>query len=65
MKYLLMSHPEPTVKTFREKAREALQPLAEAGDLTSAYAVYMKMKADEEAESQPVRLGRHRPSRRR
>jgi hypothetical protein len=57
-----MSHPQPTVKTFREKAMEVTKPYAEVGDLTSAYAVYMKMKADEEAEGEPIRIGRHRPT---
>ena len=57
-KYVVMSHPEPTVKTFRERAQEVTQPLAEAGDLTSAYIRYKQMEAEEEDEGEPVRLGR-------
>jgi len=60
-KYILMSHPEPTVKTFRERAMEVTKPLAEAGDPTSAYIRYLQMKAEEEAEGEPCRIGRYRP----
>jgi hypothetical protein len=57
MKYLLMSHPEPAVKTMREKAREALQPLVEYEDLTSAYIRYLQMMEEqEEEEAKPIRL---------
>jgi hypothetical protein len=35
-KYLGLSHPEPTLKTAQQLAAEAVQPLAEHGDLTSA-----------------------------
>lgn len=64
-KYVLLSHPEPTIKTFRERALEVTKPLADAGDLTSAHIRYLQMKAEEEAADQPIRLGRYRPARRR
>jgi len=47
MKYVLMSHPEPTVKTFREKALEVTKPLAQMGDLTSAYIRFKQMEDNE------------------
>jgi hypothetical protein len=37
MKYVVMSHPEPTRKTLREPMQEITQPLAQGGDLTSAW----------------------------
>ncbi len=37
MKYILMSHPEPPVKTKEEIIAEHIKPLVEARDLTSAY----------------------------
>jgi hypothetical protein len=61
MKYVLMSHPEPTVKTFRERAMEVTKPLAEAGDLTSAYIRYRQLKAEEEGSGLPIRIGRYIP----
>ena len=36
-KYVVLSHPEPTLKSVRELIREHVLPLAEIGDLTSAY----------------------------
>jgi hypothetical protein len=36
MKYVIMSHPEASIKTLAQQAAEAVKPLAEAGDLTSA-----------------------------
>lgn len=56
-KYLIMSHPEPALKTRHELAAEAVKPLAETGDLTSAHIRYLQMTAV--SESQPVRLGRY------
>jgi hypothetical protein len=50
MKYLLMSHPEPTVKTSHQIAAEAAKPLAAQGDLTSAYIRYLQKKAELDGE---------------
>jgi hypothetical protein len=58
-KYLTMSHPEPTLKTQHELAIEVSKPLAEAGDLTSAYIRYLQITAV--AESKPIRIGRYIP----
>jgi hypothetical protein len=57
-KYILMSRPEPRVKTFRERTLEVTRPLAEQGDLISAYIRYLQMKAEEEDEGLPIRIGR-------
>ena len=62
-KYILMSHPEPTVKTFRERALEVTKPLAEEHDLSSAYIRYLQLKAEEEDEGKPIFIGRHRAGR--
>jgi hypothetical protein len=56
MKYVLMSHPEPTVKSAREKALEEVRPLIEAGDLTSAMIRYNQQLAV--SEEKPVWIGR-------
>jgi hypothetical protein len=56
-KYLTMSHPEPTLKTQHELAIEVSKPLAEAGDLTSAYIRYLQITAV--AQSKPIRTGRY------
>ena len=61
-KYVVMSHPEPATKSLRERAQEALKPLAEAGDLTSAYIRYKHMEAEEEDEGKPILLGRYVPA---
>src|SRR5205823_6570907 len=42
MKYVLMSQPEISVKTLEQKAAEAVKPLIEAGDLTSAVIRYQQ-----------------------
>lgn len=47
MKYVLMSHPEPTVKTVEQIAAEAVQPLAAQGDLTSALIRHQQMMQKE------------------
>jgi len=60
-KYTLLSHPEPTTKSMREIAQEALAPLAEAGDLTSAYIRYQQIAEEQEEASRPARLGKYRP----
>ena len=59
MKYVLMSHPEPT-KTARGKAAEALAQLAEARDLTSANIRYQQIMGEAECHSGEVRIGRYR-----
>jgi hypothetical protein len=58
MKYILMSHPEPAGKSRKQLAAEAVKPLAEAGDLTSAMVRYQQMTSV--PESQPIRIGRRR-----
>lgn len=60
MKYLVMSHPEPTVKLFRERAKEAVKDMAEQRDLTSCYIRYKQMEAEEQESYEPVRIGRYR-----
>jgi hypothetical protein len=61
-KYLIMSHPEPTLKSFRERAKEALKDIAEQGDLTSAYIRYKQLEDEEKRNTEPVRIGRYRPN---
>lgn len=63
LKYMCLALPDPAEKTFEQRVREAIRPLAEAGDLTSAYIRYMQMKAEEEYTGPPVRLGRYVPRR--
>lgn len=59
-KYFVMTHPEPTIKTQREVAAEAVAPLAQQGDLTSAAIRYQMMMSESEASSRPATLGRRR-----
>jgi hypothetical protein len=59
-KYGCMSHPEPTLKTAHELAAEAVKPLAEAGDLTSAAIRYAQMMAEAQGSNRPATLGRRR-----
>ena len=54
-KYLVMSHPDPPGKTSQESVAEAVKPLMEAGDMTSAYVRYQQMAA--RLERQPIRIG--------
>lgn len=59
-KYVLMARPEPREKTVQERAAEAVKPLAEQGDLTSALIRYTQIM--EEAEYRPtIFIGRYRP----
>jgi hypothetical protein len=58
MKYILMSHPEPAGKSKQQLAAEAVRPLAEMGDLTSAYVRYRQMT--DEPEERPIHIGRRR-----
>lgn len=60
MKYVLMSHPEPTLKSLKEKAYEAVKPLIDAGDLTSAMIRYDQQLGLGEAQKKPIRIGRRR-----
>lgn len=60
-KYLVMSHPDPPGKTPHELAAEAVKPLVEVGDLTSAMIRYLQMTAV--PERRPIRIGRYLPSR--
>lgn len=59
-KYIVMSHPEPAQKTAEQLAREAVKPLVEAGDLTSASIRYGQMMSESQRSSQPARIGRYR-----
>lgn len=59
-KYFVMSHPEPTLKTAQQLATEAVKPLAEAGDLTSASIRYGQMMAEAQGKNVPARIGRRR-----
>ena len=59
-KYFVMSHPEPTYKTAHELAAEAVKPLAEIGDLTSANIRYLQMMGEAENNYRPATLGRRR-----
>ncbi len=57
-KYLVMSHPDPPGKTPHELALEAVMPLLDAGDPTSAMVRYRQTTAV--PESQPSWIGRYR-----
>ena len=59
-KYLVMSKPEPTLKTAREIAAEAIAPLVQQGDLTSAAIRYKQMMEEAERGGEPPRIGRRR-----
>ncbi len=61
MKYGLMSHPEPTVKSLREKIAEELKPLTDAGDYTSAMIRYNQQLSV--SKPKPIRIGRRQPKR--
>jgi hypothetical protein len=50
MKYILMSHPEPTEKTLAQRAAEAVKPLAQVGDLTSALIRYNQFMQQQRAD---------------
>jgi hypothetical protein len=58
MKYLFMSHPEPSYKTAKQLAAEAVRPLIEAGDLNSAVIRTNQMLTTESAsQNRPARIG--------
>ena len=59
MKYILMSHPEPTQKSLAQRAAEAVKPLAQVGDLTSALIRYQQFMEQETADYAPATLGRY------
>ena len=71
MKYVLMSHPEPSVKTAEQRAAEAVKPLAESmQDLTlteaerraiatSAVIRHQQIMEEETYRGRPVCLGRY------
>lgn len=62
MKYVLMSHPEPTEKSVERRVKEAIKPLIEEGDFTSAMVRRLQIMALE-AHKEPARLGRYIPRR--
>jgi hypothetical protein len=64
MKYVLMSHPEPTGKSMQQRAAEAVKPLAQQGDLTSALIRHQQFMERENPQARPVRPGTCAPLRR-
>ncbi len=60
LKYLVLTLPEPSQKSARMLAAEAVRPLAEQGDLTSAYIRWQQMTEDSPRNGRPARLGRYR-----
>jgi hypothetical protein len=59
-KYLVMSHPEPAYKSAKETAAEAVAPLVEQGDLTSANIRYAQtLSRLDQSKRKPIRIGRH------
>jgi len=63
LEYLLLTRPNPAVKTWQMKVTEANAPLLEAGDYTSAHVRYLPMKAEAEASNRPIYIGRPRTRR--
>lgn len=59
-KYVLMTRPEPTPRSFEEIAAAALAPLVQQQDFTSAYVRYLQMKAEAEGSNRPIYIGRRR-----
>lgn len=58
-KYLVMSHPEPTSKSAKEQAAEAVAPLVEQGDLHSANIRYNQaLSRAGQSQHKPIRIGR-------
>ena len=55
-----MSKPEPTLNTAREIAAEAVAPLVQQGDMTSAAIRYKQIMEEAERGGQPARIGRRR-----
>ena len=60
LKYLVLTLPEPSQKSSRMLAAEAVRPLAEQGDLTSCLIRWQQMTEDPHRDSRPARLGRYR-----
>jgi hypothetical protein len=56
---MILTLPYPAEKSWQMKATEAIAPLVEAGDLTSAHVRYLQMKAESEGNNRPIRLGRY------
>ena len=52
MKYVVMSHPEPTARSRDEIIAEHIRPLVEAGDFTSAYIRSLQKREELEAEGE-------------
>ncbi len=50
-KYLLMSQPEPTEKTWQEEFAEEVVPLVEMGDYTSIMVRYLQRQAENEPQN--------------
>jgi len=60
LKYLVLTLPEPSQKSARMLAAEAVRPLADQGDLTSAQIRWLQMTEDSPRNGRPARLGRYR-----
>lgn len=63
LKYLVLTEPDPARKSAAERAAEAVLPLAQQGDLTSASIRYAQMMAEEQRNDRPATFGRYRPRR--
>ena len=60
LKYLILTLPEPAFKTAKEIAAEAVKPLAEQGDLTSALIRYQQKMAEQEVQYRPATFRKYR-----
>ena len=60
LKYLVLTLPEPAFKTAKEIAAEAVKPLAEQGDLTSALIRYQQKLAEQEVQYRPATFRKYR-----
>ena len=60
LKYLVLTLPEPAQKSLNQIIQERVRPLVEARDLTSANIRALQIKAEHEAASKPIKLGRKR-----
>lgn len=60
LKYLSLTLPEPAQKSARMQAAEAVRPLAEVGDLTSAAIRYQQLMEEAQGSQHPASLGRRR-----
>jgi len=60
LKYMLLACPAPAQKSWKQKAQEAVAPLAAQHDLTSSLIRYLQIKAEAEGNDRPIiTIGRH------